>query len=41
LAQRFLARHVLPLKRGPGLHERGPLPLKLAFRLLAGGSLLT
>jgi hypothetical protein len=28
------------LKRGPGLDERCPLPLKLAFCLLACGSLL-
>jgi hypothetical protein len=39
-AQHFLALHPLLLKRGPGLDERCPLPLKLAFRLLACGSLL-
>jgi hypothetical protein len=39
-AQHFLERHPLLLKRGPGLDERCPLPLKLAFRLLACGSLL-
>jgi hypothetical protein len=33
-------RHALLLERTPGLDERGPLPLELAFRLLAGGSLL-
>jgi hypothetical protein len=40
LAQCFLARHPLLLKRGPGLNKRRPLPLELAFRLLTGGSLL-
>jgi hypothetical protein len=40
LAQCFLPRHALLLERGPGLDECGPLPLKLAFRLLAGGLLL-
>jgi hypothetical protein len=39
LAQRLIPRHVLPLERGPGLDESGPLLLKLAFRLLACGSL--
>jgi hypothetical protein len=41
LAQRFLVRHAPLLKRGPCLDERGLLPLKLAFCLLAGSSLLT
>jgi hypothetical protein len=40
LAQRILPRHALPLERGPGLDESGPLLLKLAFRLLACSSLL-
>jgi hypothetical protein len=40
LAQRLLPRHALLLERGPGLDECGPLLLKLAFRLLACGSLL-
>jgi hypothetical protein len=40
LAQRLLTRHALLLERGTGLNERGPLPLKLAIRLLASGSLL-
>jgi hypothetical protein len=40
LAQCFLARHTLLLERGPSLDERRPLSLKLAIRLLAGGSLL-
>jgi hypothetical protein len=40
LAQRLLPRHALPLERDPCLDESGPLLLKLAFRLLACGSLL-
>jgi hypothetical protein len=40
LAQRFLVRHPLLFRRGPGIDECGPLPLELAFCLLAGGSLL-
>jgi hypothetical protein len=40
LAQRLLPRHALPLERGPGLDESGPLMLKLAFRLLACNPLL-
>jgi hypothetical protein len=40
LAQRFLARHLRPLERGPGLDECRSLPLKLAFHLLACGPLL-
>jgi hypothetical protein len=40
LAQRLLACHPLLFERGPGLDERHPLPLELAFRILAGGSLL-
>jgi hypothetical protein len=39
LTQRFLLRQALPLKRGPGLDESGPLLLKLAFCLLACDSL--
>jgi hypothetical protein len=39
LTQRFLLRQALPLKRGLGLNESGPLLLKLAFRLLACDSL--
>jgi hypothetical protein len=38
--QHLFSRQVLPLKRSPGLGESGPLLLKLAFRLLAGDSLL-
>jgi hypothetical protein len=40
LAQHFLPRHALPLERGLGVDESGPLLLKLAFRLLACGSFL-
>jgi hypothetical protein len=39
LAQRYLAPHALLLECGSGLDECGPFPLKLAFRLLADGSL--
>jgi hypothetical protein len=40
LAQRLLSCHPLLFERGPGLDEHHPLPLELAFHLLAGGSLL-
>jgi hypothetical protein len=40
LAQRFLTRHAPLLERGLSLDENHPLLLKLAFRLLACGSLL-
>jgi hypothetical protein len=40
LAQHFLVRHTPLLECGPSLDESRPLLLKLAFRLLACGSLL-
>jgi hypothetical protein len=40
LTQRLLPRRALRLESSPGLDESGPLLLKLAFRLLACGSLL-
>jgi hypothetical protein len=40
LSQRLLAHQAPLLEHSSSLDERGPLPLELAFRLLAGGSLL-